>query len=296
MIRPDDGGRRRSRSARRCATSPAMTVFTTHTPVAAGHDRFPAGAGRGAPGQAPRGAAPVVRRLHGAGPGQPGRPQRAVLHDRAGPQAVAARQRRQRPARRRSRGGCGTRSIPNRHRGGGADRPHHQRRPRPELGRPADAPALRPPPRRRLAQAAAATPRPGTAIETVDDAELWETQQVLKARLIDFVRRRLVAQARRRDEADAAVAAGRRRRSTSNALTIGFARRFATYKRAGPGPPGRRAARRAGQRHRPADPVHLRRQGPPRGPAGQGADPEHRPADPAGAVRRTGSSSSKTTT
>ncbi len=32
----------------------AMTVFTTHTPVAAGHDRFPASDGRGAPGEDPR--------------------------------------------------------------------------------------------------------------------------------------------------------------------------------------------------------------------------------------------------
>ncbi len=69
-------------------------------------------------------------------------------------------------------------------------------------------------------------------IRGVEDAELWETQQVLKARLIDFVRRRVVAQAKRRGESDEAV----RKAGTVlnlNALTIGFARRFATYKRAG---------------------------------------------------------------
>jgi len=70
------------------------------------------------------------------------------------------------------------------------------------------------------------------AIRTIDDAELWETRQVLKARLINFVRSRLVAQAARRGEDDA-----RSRRFADaldpNALTIGFARRFATYKRAG---------------------------------------------------------------
>jgi starch phosphorylase len=68
-------------------------------------------------------------------------------------------------------------------------------------------------------------------IDDVDDVELWETQQVLKARLIDFVRRRLAAQARRRHEGDEAI----RRASDAldlNVLTIGFARRFATYKRA----------------------------------------------------------------
>jgi starch phosphorylase len=68
-------------------------------------------------------------------------------------------------------------------------------------------------------------------IDTIDDAELYETQQILKARLIEFVRRRLVAQSRRRGEGDAAV---RRAESVLDpeVLTIGFARRFATYKRA----------------------------------------------------------------
>ncbi len=75
-------------------------------------------------------------------------------------------------------------------------------------------------------------PETWRGIETVEDAELWETQQVLKARLIEFVRRRLVAQAKRRDEPEAEV----QRAATTldlDALTIGFARRFATYKRAG---------------------------------------------------------------
>jgi starch phosphorylase len=75
-------------------------------------------------------------------------------------------------------------------------------------------------------------PETWTGVQTIEDAELWETQQILKARLIDFARRRLVGQAKRRDEGDAAL-----QRATQaldlNALTIGFARRFATYKRAG---------------------------------------------------------------
>lgn len=69
-------------------------------------------------------------------------------------------------------------------------------------------------------------------IRLVEDAELWETQQVLKARLIEFVRARLVAQSQRRDEGEAAVVLARKTLDL-NALTIGFARRFATYKRAG---------------------------------------------------------------
>jgi starch phosphorylase len=75
-------------------------------------------------------------------------------------------------------------------------------------------------------------PESWEGIETVDDAELWETQQVLKARLINFVRNRLVTQARRRNEPDSAVQKLMEALDL-NALTIGFARRFATYKRAG---------------------------------------------------------------
>ena len=204
------------------------------------------------------------------------------------------RQRRQRPARRGLAADVAA-ALPEPARGGGADRPHHQRRPRPDLGGAPDAPALRPPPGHRLAAGTSGCPRPGTGIETVDDAELWETQQVLKARLINFVRSRLVAQARRRDEPDAAVAAGHggaRPERADHRL-----RPPVRHLQAGrPDPPGRRAAGRAGQGRRPADPDHLRRQGPPRGPHGQGADPEHRPAHPAGPVRATASSSSKTTT
>ena len=69
------------------------------------------------------------------------------------------------------------------------------------------------------------------AVENIDDGELWETHQTLKARLIDFTRRRAVQQASRRGE-PAAVVAQLRRALSLDALTIGFARRFATYKRA----------------------------------------------------------------
>ena len=55
---------------------------------------------------------------------------------------------------------------------------------------------------------------------------------MLKARMINFVRNRLAAQARRRDEPDAAIERAMEALHL-DALTIGFARRFATYKRAG---------------------------------------------------------------
>ena len=68
-------------------------------------------------------------------------------------------------------------------------------------------------------------------IENIDDGELWETHLALKSRMIDFVRARLVDQAKRREES-AENLARLRRVLSPDALTIGFARRFATYKRA----------------------------------------------------------------
>jgi len=51
-------------------------------------------------------------------------------------------------------------------------------------------------------------------LEAVDNGELWETHNVLRRNLVDFVRRRVTGSA-----------------FDPHALTIGFARRFATYKR-----------------------------------------------------------------
>jgi starch phosphorylase len=69
------------------------------------------------------------------------------------------------------------------------------------------------------------------AVEDIDDGELWETHQVLKARMLNFVRHRAVRQAEVRGEPAAAVEQARYA-LTLDSLTIGFARRFATYKRA----------------------------------------------------------------
>jgi starch phosphorylase len=68
-------------------------------------------------------------------------------------------------------------------------------------------------------------------IESIDDGELWETHLSLKSRLLEFIRARAVAQSKRRDE-PAATLQKLSRLFTPDALTIGFARRFATYKRA----------------------------------------------------------------
>jgi starch phosphorylase len=69
------------------------------------------------------------------------------------------------------------------------------------------------------------------AIEAIDPGELWETHQTLKSRLIEEVRRRALQQEERRGEPPA-VLAQLQRALSPDTLTIGFARRFATYKRA----------------------------------------------------------------
>ncbi len=66
------------------------------------------------------------------------------------------------------------------------------------------------------------------AIDRIDNAEFWEQHQVLNAHLIEYVHRRLADQARHRGEDPDQIP-----RFDPNALTIGFARRFAPYKRAG---------------------------------------------------------------
>ena len=69
------------------------------------------------------------------------------------------------------------------------------------------------------------------AIDEVDDGELWETHQTLKVQLIDLARVRAAHYAAQRGE-PAEFVTQLRRSLSLDALTIGFARRFATYKRA----------------------------------------------------------------
>lgn len=76
-----------------------------------------------------------------------------------------------------------------------------------------------------------ASPEIWQAINTVDPGELWETHNALKNLLLSFVRRRVSRQCRRRGESDAIIEAARNVLDPQ-ALTIGFGRRFATYKRA----------------------------------------------------------------
>ncbi|MGE0606668.1 MAG: alpha-glucan family phosphorylase [Pirellulales bacterium] len=76
----------------------------------------------------------------------------------------------------------------------------------------------------------AGEPRVWEGVDKINDGELWEVHQALKSRLLAFVRRRAVEQAEKRGEAPDIISQLKRALSP-DALTIGFARRFATYKR-----------------------------------------------------------------
>ncbi len=67
--------------------------------------------------------------------------------------------------------------------------------------------------------------------DRIPPAELWAVRNRLRRQLVQFIRQRFVQQAQRRC-APAAELAAALEMFDENALTIGFARRFATYKRA----------------------------------------------------------------
>jgi starch phosphorylase len=67
-------------------------------------------------------------------------------------------------------------------------------------------------------------------VEQIPDAELWRTHERRRERLVAFSRGRLKAQLKRRGSPPSEVAAAEEVLDPE-ALTIGFARRFATYKR-----------------------------------------------------------------
>ncbi|MEW6363262.1 MAG: alpha-glucan family phosphorylase [Acidobacteriota bacterium] len=78
--------------------------------------------------------------------------------------------------------------------------------------------------------------RPGQPItwegvDSIPDEEIWATHERRRERLVSFTRRRLVRQLEQRGAAQALIERARGIMDTRT-LTIGFARRFATYKRA----------------------------------------------------------------
>ena len=174
-------------------------VFTTHTPVPAGHDRFQCRADRGASRAAARSAGPLARDAHGAWARELRQLRRRVLHDRAGPEAFAPRQR---------RFGSARRSFA-RH----VDRALSRQARKTQFPSATSPTACTCPPgwRRRCSglydrhlgtgwHEHSGEARIWEGIENVDDGELWETHLSLKSRLLEFVRRRAVEQAERRGE------------------------------------------------------------------------------------------------
>ena len=69
------------------------------------------------------------------------------------------------------------------------------------------------------------------SFESINPGELWEVHSALKNRLINYARREAVEQATRRGESQSVIDA-MESLFDPRALTIGFARRFAPYKRA----------------------------------------------------------------
>ena len=127
-------------------------VFTTHTPVPAGHDRFHAGLIEEHLGPLRERLGLSHERLDGAGTREPVELQRRILHDGAGPEAFAARQRGLGAARR----GLASHvdfALSGQDGGFRAHRPHHQRSARAHVAGAADVPPVRPPPGDRLARA-----------------------------------------------------------------------------------------------------------------------------------------------
>ena len=202
------------------------------------------------------------------------------------------------PSRRstgRSRGPCGRASTPSRLRGGGPDRPHHQRRPRRGPGwRPRCATSTTAT-SGRSGPSAAASPRSGSGSTSVDDGELWETHQILKSRLISFVRHRAVRQAERRGEPKEVIDALPPRpepRRPDDRL-----RAAVRHLQAGqPDLPRPRADGVADQRPAVPGPVRLRRQGPSRSTSPASRSSARSPRSPATPSSPASWSSSKTTT
>ena len=77
-------------------------------------------------------------------------------------------------------------------------------------------------------QARMCSPSAWKPIGEIDDSELWEAHQIIKARLIHYVTRQVNAQEAARG---AEVGDVSKRRLDPTILTIGFAKRFAQYKR-----------------------------------------------------------------
>ena len=254
----------------------AGTVFTTHTPVPAGIDRFPRdlieqyfGASSPLPG------VPLDRILAlGAEDfegGDAGVFNMAVMGFRLAQRANGVSQA-PRPGQPRDV----HRALAGVRRGRGADHLDHQRRARPDLGGARGVRARRAGRRRRRL---GDDPEVWDVVDRVPGADLWATKRELRSRLVDDVRKRVRQSWRKRGAAPAELG-WIDSVLDPDVLTIGFARRVPSYKRLTLMLRDPERLKRAAAAPRAADPARDRRQGAPRRRGRQEADPGDR------AVRR----------
>ena len=239
----------------------AQVVFTTHTPVPAGHDRFTAGSGRGAPGPAARRArADARRRSWRSGRVDPRQHRRDVLHDGARAEAAA------RANAVSSLHGQVSRAMWT------AALSRASAKIRSRSGTSPTACTCRRGWRRRCARSTTGTSDPDWPDRARRAGLLGSDRGRRRRRAVgdapdaEGAAHRLRAAAGGRSRPSGAASrpsyvAQLRRALSLDALTIGFARRFATYKRAESDPAGSRSARGAGERPADARAVRVRRQG-----------------------------------
>jgi starch phosphorylase len=209
----------------------AHTVFTTHTPVPAGHDRFDGGLIEEHLGPLRDQARHLVRTTDGPRPRRAAQRRRNVLHDRHRAQALAARQRRERACTATSPPDVGPPLAVARRRRN-SDRPHHQRRPRSDVARLPDAAALRSQLPGPTGMGRMGEPKCGRRSHNVDPGELWETHQRAQEPAAGVRPPPREPRVRAAATSDRRSVEAARNMLDPNVLTIGFARRFATYKRA----------------------------------------------------------------
>ena len=111
-------------------------------------------------------------------------------------------------------------------------------------------------------------------VQNIPDPELWNVHEIRRRRLIAFTRQRLQKQLLAKGASNLLISESQEALNPV-ALTIGFARRFATYKRAYLIFKDPERLLQHPEQPRAAGAADLRRQGPSPGPGRQGTDQEH---------------------